>query len=114
MFFSVWGAGLAKYRWTTNTPGFVLSNAWNLRHKRDLRIYDAPEFIENPTPLVFVDVACVTDRGDLEPLVRVVGGQDPSSYANFDVSLDAVGPQIDALLDSMVSRRLRIAPDMLP
>jgi hypothetical protein len=101
LFFAIWGAGLAKYRWAANTPGFVVSSAWNLRHRSDLHIYDAAQYMEAPTQLLFGDPSCVTDQLDRRPLVVVEGDQHPSSYANFDVSIEALWPQIEVFLESL-------------
>jgi len=99
MFFAIWGAGLAKYRWAANTPGFVISSVWNLRHRSDMHIYDAVQYMDAPTQLLFGDPNCVTDRPDRRPLVVVEGDQHPSSYANFDVSIEALWPQIEAFIE---------------
>ncbi len=47
------GAALAKYRWICNTPGLVLSSRWNLEHRADLHIYDAPAALEGSSEMSF-------------------------------------------------------------
>ncbi len=99
MFFAIWGAGLAKYRWVANLPGFVLSSAWNLRQRGDLHIYDSEQFMDTPTAVTFADPATVTDRPDHVPLIVVKdGSQSAASYANFDVDMDALWPQVSAAM----------------
>jgi hypothetical protein len=100
IFFAIWGAGLAKYRWVANIPGFVVSSAWNLLHRYDLHIYDDPQYMEDPTQLLFANPTCVSDQVDQRPLV-VPGGTLHPSYANFDVSIEALWPQIEAFLESL-------------
>ena len=96
-FFAIWGAGLAKYRWVTNTPGYVISSAWNLRQRGDLHIYDLPQYMEDPTEVTFVDPSNVTDCMDEMPLV-IVGDHLQPSYANFDISVDALWPELEQFL----------------
>jgi len=55
------GAALAKYRWICNTPGLVLSSRWNLQHRDDLRIYDAPAALEGSSEMQFVSLDHVRD-----------------------------------------------------
>lgn len=83
-FFAIWGAGLAKYRWAANRPGYVLSSAWNLKHRSDLRIYDSPEVMEAPTELQFVEPHLVFDRPDAE-ILNFQHDQEIDSYFNFAV-----------------------------
>lgn len=79
-FVSLWGAGLAKYRWVCNKPGFVLSNSWNLLQRSDLHIYDLPQFLESPSPIYWVDPALVTDHPEAP---RVVTAGHHPQWANF-------------------------------
>ena len=84
VFFSFWGASLAKYRWVCNKPGLVISSRINLSGGRgDLHIYDAPEFMESPTPLAFVDADAVEDLADA-PILVDVGPGNPI-YFNFRI-----------------------------
>ena len=55
------GAALAKYRWICNTPGLVLSSRWNLEHRSDLHIYDAPAALEGSSEMQFNAIADVQD-----------------------------------------------------
>ncbi len=99
-FVSIWGASLAKYRWVCNAPGFVLSNRTNLLHRDALHIYSAPRFMEDPTPLVFVDPGLVTDEPDAVRLVDTAPG-DPGLY-NFRLDLDGLLPAIGRFVDGIV------------
>ncbi len=98
-FVSIWGASLAKYRWVGNKPGFVLSNRTNLLHRDALRIYDAPRYMEDPTPLAFVDPELVTDMPDSLRLVEGTPG-DPA-LDNFRVDLDGVLAAIGRFVDGL-------------
>ena len=78
------GAALAKYRWLCNTPGLVLSSRWNLEHRADLHIYDAPAALEGSSEMLFnrADEVqdCTPDRD--------AGGVD--GRGNFVVSRPAI------------------------
>ena len=84
------GAALAKYRWICNTPGLVLSSRWNLEHRADLHIYDAPAALEGSSEMSFnrADEVrdCTPDRD--------AGGVD--GRGNFVVSRPAI---FDRLVD---------------
>ena len=80
-FFSIWGASLSKYRWACNKPGLVVTSRWNLTHRGDLHIYDAPGIMEVPSELAFVDALLVEDDPDATLLVDVGPGQP--SFFNF-------------------------------
>ena len=82
-FLSVWGASLAKFRWVCNKPGLVVSSQANLLHRDDLHIYDSPQYMESPTPLLFADPAAVVDDPDAPRLVPVSLGNP--FFANFRV-----------------------------
>jgi hypothetical protein len=56
--------------------------------------------MEDPTQLLFANPTCVSDQVDQRPLV-VPGGTLHPSYANFDVSIEALWPQIEAFLESL-------------
>lgn len=79
-FVSMWGAGLAKYRWVCNKPGFVITSSWNLIHRSDLRIYDHPAFLEKPSEIYWVDPTFVTDHPETP---RVVAAGSHPQWANF-------------------------------
>ncbi len=102
-FVSIWGASLAKYRWVCNTPGFVLSNRTNLLHRDALHIYSAPRYMEDPTPLAFVDPGLVTDEPEAARLVDTAPG-DPGLH-NFRLDLDGLLPAIGRFVDGIVRRR---------
>ena len=55
------GAALAKYRWLCNTPGLVLTSRWNLQHRTDLHIYDAPAALEGSSEMLFNSPEAVRD-----------------------------------------------------
>ena len=97
VFIAIWGAGLAKYRWVTNTPGYVVSSAWNLRERSDLHIYDLPQYTEAPTEIAFVNPDIVTDCLNELPIL-IVGDRLQPSYANFDVSVEALWPDLEQFL----------------
>ena len=63
-FVAPWGAGLAKYKWITNTPGLIYSSRKVLREKNDLHIYDSPLYREDADPWEYVDPLMVFDQGD--------------------------------------------------
>ncbi len=84
------GAALAKYRWICNTPGLVLSSRWNLEHRADLHIYDAPAALEGSSEMLFNRADEVQDRTPDHD----AGGVD--GRGNFVVSRPAI---LDRLLD---------------
>lgn len=92
---SLWGAGLAKYRWVCNKPGFIITSQWNLAHRSDLRIYDDPSFLENPTPLYWVDPTLVTDHPEAS---RMVSAGTHPQWSNFSIQEDAV---MDRVLETL-------------
>ncbi len=85
-FVAMWGAGLAKYRWACNKPGYVISNRWNLDCRGDLRIYELPTMIEAPTPLRWLRASCVTDQPDSAALIDLGGHPQ---WMNFTIDEDA-------------------------
>ena len=101
-FVSIWGASLAKYRWVCNKPGFVLSNRTNLLGREALHIYSAPRYMEDPTPVVFVDPELVTDEPDAVRLVDTAPGD--AGLHNFRLDLDGVLPAIGRFIDGIVRR----------
>ena len=60
-FVAPWGAGLAKYRWICNKPGFVFSSRLNLRRSHGLGIYHWNFCMEDPAPMEFVNADHVID-----------------------------------------------------
>lgn len=81
-FVAPWGAGLAKYRWVCNKPGFVLSNRWNLSNRTDLRIYDSASTLEDPAPMRWIAENRITDEPDAE---RILGHLDHPQWSNFSI-----------------------------
>ncbi|NHO34349.1 hypothetical protein [Acetobacter fallax] len=80
---TMWGAGLAKYRWVCNIPGVVLTSKYGLNHRGDLPLYHSPRYMEDASPLAFVPEDMITDAPDA-PLLVDLGGVNPS-IANFHV-----------------------------
>ncbi len=92
-FVSLWGAGLAKYRWVANKPGLVLTNRVNLDHPEgSVRIYHAPELMEAPTALDFIAPEHVTDRA----------ASDFHGGFYNDFTVDPAG--LDQALDRLLAR----------
>ncbi len=83
-FVTLWGAGLAKYRWACNLPGLVITSQWNLQNLGDLHIYDDPRCQEDPAPIEFIDQSAVFDRPEAPLLVQLGSGHIPK-IMNFDV-----------------------------
>ncbi len=105
-FIAFWGAGLAKYRWVANKPGLILTSRANLTSRGDLRIYDDPRWMENPTPVVFAHPGSITDDPAAELLVEVDSGP---YYANFRVDEAAFFGQVDEMLMSWKSSHRSLA-----
>ena len=103
-FVSIWGASLAKYRWVCNKPGLVVSSRHNLLRRMDLHIYDAPLYMDTPSPLEFVDPDLVTDRPDAALLVNVAPGND--SFFNFELDQERLFPRIEAMIERSRARDL--------
>ena len=98
-FFSIWGASLSKYRWACNKPGLVVTSQWNVTHRTDLHIYDAPEFMDTPSELAFVALEFIMDAVDVPLLVDVGPGQP--SFFNFNLDTRQVLTQLSELLQNM-------------
>ncbi len=94
-FVAMWGAGLAKYRWVCNKPGYVLTSQWNLAQRADLSIYDHPGFMENPNKLYWVDPVFVTD---IPEAPRLVGKSNHAQWANFSIT---EAPVIEAIVQAI-------------
>ncbi len=106
-FVSFWGAGLAKYRWVCNCPGVVLTNRWNLANLHDLHIYSNPDTMEQPSPMVFVNVNAVHDLPD-SPLRVRHGTAHVPSLCNFRVDMPAVLGAVDAMARERIPAPLRV------
>lgn len=97
IFVSVYGAGMAKYRWICNKPGLLLTGEWNLKHRADLRIYSEPEFMESPSPMVYISDEHVRDVMDADLMQRPRTHSD-GSLANFTVNQEAAFEIVRRLL----------------
>ncbi len=86
------GAALSKYRWICNTPGLVLSSRWNLQHRADLHIYDAPAALEGSSEMLFNGIDEVRDCTP----ERDAGGFD--GRGNFVVSRPAIFERLVGLV----------------
>jgi hypothetical protein len=95
------GAALAKYRWICNTPGLVLSSRWNLEHRGDLRIYDAPAALEGSSEMQFVSLEHVRD-------------DDPSpepARTGFFIDREPVFAQLSDIVERYSTARLAARAD---
>lgn len=101
-FFSIWGASLAKYRWACNRPGLVVTSRWNLTHRDDLHIYDAPEFMEAPSELAFVDADLIQDMPNAALNVDVGPGQP--SFFNYNIETNIVLSRFLAMVRNLPAR----------
>ena len=92
-FISLWGAGLAKYKWIGNAEGMILSSRAVLSKKGDIRIYDTPEFLEDAVAADYYPYEHVQDLDDTNSEIQT--GQvsrsnfdiDPEVFANYAFSL---------------------------
>lgn len=84
-FVTIWGAGLAKYRWVANRPGYVITSAWNRNNRPDLHIYSSDQFMESPAVMDFVPAEEIEDLANAEQLVSFQSDQQPESYYNFAI-----------------------------
>ena len=102
-FVTLWGAGLAKYRWVCNKPGLVITSRWNLLNRADLAIYSDPLYQEDPAPMEFIDAAAVRDRPEA-PLLVPLGTENNPSIMNFDLDEHAAFCVVRRLLDRHAGR----------
>lgn len=93
-FVTLWGAGLAKYRWVANKPGLIVTSRWNLQNKGDLHIYHAAAYMADPTPLAFVSGEAMHDHPEAPMLVPF----DHPSYSNFSFDPDTLRAHVRAFL----------------
>ena len=105
MFIAPWGAGLVKYRWVCNKPGFVFTSRNNLTQPDHLPIYHLPLFMDDPAPIEFADPAHVTDlrRPDeqLDAQGRDLNEQQGGlSAVNFTLDEAPVLARIEALFEA--------------
>jgi len=96
-FVALWGAGLAKYRWVANRPGLILTSCWNLEHRGDLHLYDVEDYMESPTPLVFVPGDVMLDLPSAPMLVPA----EEASYKNFTFDPDAMRTHVRRFLAAL-------------
>jgi hypothetical protein len=70
-FVTPWGAGLAKYRWVSNSRGLVLAGHLfqEARYRQTLHLYDDPACMESPAPLYFLDRDAVSDAPESPLLI---------------------------------------------
>ena len=108
-FVSVWGAGLAKYRWACNKPGYVMTGRWNLEHRADLRIYELPTMLEEPTELRWLAAGHVTDRPLDHPTLVVP--YPHAQWANFDIDEEAAIAEILEFVASLAAGDRACAQD---
>jgi hypothetical protein len=96
-FVTPWGAGLAKYRWVSNSRGLVLAgNAFQQpQYRQTLHLYDDPACMESPAPLSFLDQEAVEDAPESPLLIP-----DPSDLTrvNFRVNHDALNSRLKELI----------------
>ena len=85
----------------------VLTNRWNLGNLHDLAIYSSPETMEQPSPMVFVDVNAVHDLPD-SPLRVRHGAAHVPSLCNFRVDMPAVLEAVDAMARDRIPAPLRV------
>ena len=107
-FVAPWGAGLAKYRWALNKPGYVVTSRTCLSRKGDLHIYSDPAFMDQPSVMRFVDANDVTDRPDVPVLVEV-DPQHRRPYVNFDLAVDKVVAEACDLVAQAIGGRDAVA-----
>jgi len=91
-FVAPWGAGLAKYKWVTNTPGLVFTSRQMLTSGGDLHIYDSLQYREDAYSCEYLDIEAVEDIDD----ISMIGGH-PSK--NFNLSTDALYKKISAMCE---------------
>lgn len=83
-FVAPWGAGLAKYKWVTNSPGLVFSSQQALATNPDLHIYDDTRFREGATPCEYLDLSAIEDVDE----ESIVGKYRKSFKLSIDVLYD--------------------------
>lgn len=104
-FVTPWGAGLAKYRWISNLPGLALAGPSCIRHQ-PVHLYDDPYFIEDPTPMYFMDPKDVEDAPD-DPRLIASGNAD---RVNIRVDMKAMRARIrDIIADIGIARTIEAA-----
>jgi hypothetical protein len=100
-FVTPWGAGLAKYRWVCNKPGVVTAGPTYLRTAghHTIHLYDAEEFMDRPTPVLFTAEADAEDVPDAPSPVPI----NENARVNYRVRHEAVFALIRQLLNINIS-----------
>ncbi len=94
-FVTMYGTGLAKYRWACNQTGLIVTSRWTLRHQDHLHIYEQ-DFLEDPSPLMFLPERHVEDLPDSPCLISEPG--NPPARWNFKVRPEGLHAALDELL----------------
>ena len=95
-FVTMYGTGLAKYRWACNQTGLgIVTSQWTLRHQSHLHIYEA-DYLEDPSPLMFLPERFVEDLPDSPQLIAEPG--NPPARWNFAVRIEGLHAALDELL----------------
>lgn len=95
-FIAPWGAGLAKYKWIANLPGIIFTSQWNLKNKRDLKIYESESTRERAIPCLYLDPKYIKDCDCSTNNIKI-SMEDPSR-ADFIVDIEGFKSAIDELL----------------
>ena len=90
-FVTFYGTGLAKYRWASNKTGLIVTSQWTLHHQGHLHIYE-DEYLEDPSPLVFLPEEYVEDLPDAPLLISQPG--DPPARWNFRVNMQGLFKEV--------------------
>ena len=98
-FVTLWGAGMAKYCWVCNKPGFAITSCWNLEHRGDLNIYSS-----GTSEIEFISKKYVDDAPTAPLLVGYTHPHPGGSVMNFHVRTDGVFPSIQRLLRNVVRK----------
>ena len=109
-FVAPWGAGLAKYRWICNTPGLILTNAWNLENLGDLELYSHARTMDSPTEVIFAPKEAVRDLPDSDLLLKH-GEEFQPSICNFEVDLRQCRLLLDRQVAAWMLDALQSRPD---
>ena len=96
MFVTPWGAGLAKYRWLCNLPGLVTAGVHFSRHAGhfEMHLYDAREFMQDPTQVMFF----TSDEVEDDPTAPLLVGIPEPVRVNYRVHPEAIDRRVRAAL----------------
>jgi hypothetical protein len=94
-FVTMYGTGLAKYRWACNQTGLIVTSQWTLRHQSHLHIYEA-DYLQDPSPLMFLPERFVEDLPDSPQLIAEPG--NPPARWNFAVRIEGLHAALDELV----------------